>query len=178
MIIFLPSQKALLWVDLGGGDYRRVAPFVPSLNIIHYSHPIYTLPSSLLPFGNGTLDAGIHVFRGSPRGYLPLNNGLVVSDNPAGIDYRLRIFCRSDSASGNVGQFIGLDGTPLTSNSFFDIARRQPGEITMENSVDSQNALTASQQGVYTCRIALQSGEIRAINIGVYPSGFNSESLP
>ena len=80
--------------------------------------------------------------------------------------------------SGNVGQFIGLDGTPLTSNSFFDIARRQPGEITMENRVGSKNALTASQQGVYTCRIPKQSGEMRYIIVGVYPSGFNSESLP
>ena len=79
--------------------------------------------------------------------------------------------------SRNVGQFIGLNGTPLNSNRFFDIARRQPGEISIQNIVGSQNALTVSQQGVYTCRIPLQSGEIRDTNVGVYPSGFNSESL-
>ena len=79
--------------------------------------------------------------------------------------------------SRNVGQFIGLNGNALTSNSFFAIAGPQPGEITMVNTVGSQSALTASQQGVYTCRIPLQSGEMRDINIGVYPNGFNSEYL-
>ena len=120
------------------------------------------------------IDAGVHVFRGSPKGNF-LNNDLVISDSPAGNDFRFRIFCRSDSMLENVGQFIGLDGTPLSSNSFFAIARHQPGEISMENTVGSQNALTVSQQGVYTCRIPLQSGEMREINVGVYPSGFNSE---
>ena len=80
--------------------------------------------------------------------------------------------------SENVGEFIDLHGTSLNSNIFFDIAHRQPGEISIENKPVSQNALTPNQQGVYTCRIPLQSGVKRAINIGVYPSGFNSKSLP
>ena len=80
--------------------------------------------------------------------------------------------------SDNVGQFIDPDGNPLTSNSYFAIAHRQPGEVTMENTDSFQDALTTSQQGVYTCRIPLQNGEMRAINVGVYPSGFNSESRP
>ena len=79
--------------------------------------------------------------------------------------------------SRDVGQFIGLNGNALISNSFFAIARSQPGEITMVNTVGSQNTLPASEQGVYTCRIPLQSGEMRDINIGVYPNGFNSEYL-
>ena len=119
------------------------------------------------------IDTGIHLFRGSPRGSLP-NNDLAISENP-GNGFRLRIFCRSDSMSGNVGQFIGLNGNALTSNSFFAIAHPQPGEITVENIVGSQSALPASQQGVYTCRIPLQSGEMTEINVGVYPNGFNSE---
>ena len=80
--------------------------------------------------------------------------------------------------SENVGQFIGLDGTTaLTSNSFFDIARQIPGELTVQNIVGSQSALIASQQGVYTCRIPLQSGLMREINVGLYPNGFNSKLL-
>ena len=120
-------------------------------------------------------DAGIHIFRGSPRGNLPLNDGLVVSDDPAGNDYRFRIFCRSDSMSRNVGEFIGLDGNVLSSNSIFDIANLLPGEVRVENRVGSQSSLTASQEGIYTCRIPLQNGEIREINMGLYSSGFNSE---
>ena len=79
--------------------------------------------------------------------------------------------------SANVGEIIGLNGNALSSNSFFAIARGQPGEITIANTVGSQSALTASQQGVYTCRIPLQNGVRREINIGIYPSGFNSELL-
>ena len=119
------------------------------------------------------IGSGIQLFRGSPRGSLP-NNGLAISENP-GSGFRLRIYCRSDSMSENVGQFIGLNEIALTSNSVFAIARPQHGEITIENLVGSQSALTASQQGVYTCRIPLQSGEMTEINVGVYPNGFNSE---
>ena len=120
-------------------------------------------------------DAGIQIFRGIPRGNFPLTNGLVISDNPSGNDYRFRIFCRSDSMTGNVGEFIGLDGNVLSSNSIFSIANPQAGELRVQNRVGSQSSLTASQEGVYTCRIPLQNGEIREINVGVYSSGFNSE---
>ena len=77
--------------------------------------------------------------------------------------------------SRNVGQFIGLNGNALTSNGYFAIARPQPGEITVQNIIGSHGALTASQQGVYTCRIPVQSGETREINVGIYPNGFNSK---
>ena len=74
----------------------------------------------------------------------------------------------------NVGELIGLDGsTPITSNSCFNIDNLRPGELSVDNTVDLQ-PLPASKQGVYTCRIPLASGEQREINIGVYPSGFNS----
>ena len=127
-------------------------------------------------FSSPPADAGVHVFKGSPRGNSP-NNSLVVYDN-VGSGFRSRVYCRSDSMSANVGEFIGLDGTTaLNSNNLFAIARPQPGEITIENIVGSQSALTASQQGVYCCRIPLQSGVIREFNIGMYPSGFNSELL-
>ena len=136
---------------------------------------------SSVPPGLGLLilhfftDAGIHIFRGSPRGNFPLSNGLIVSDNPSGSDFRFRIFCRSNSMMGNVGEFIGVDGNVLSSNSIFDIASSQPGEIRIQNRVGSQNSLSTSQEGIYTCRIPLQNGEIREINVGVYSSGFNSK---
>ena len=117
--------------------------------------------------------AGLHVFSGTPSVSLP-DNGLVVADNP-GSGRRLRFFCRSDSLSENVGQLIGLDGTAITSSSFFAIARRQPGELSVDNTVGPQSALTASQRGVYTCRIPLQSGQMREINVGIYPAGFISK---
>ena len=123
-------------------------------------------------------DAGIHIFRGTQRGNFPLNNGLVVSENPASNDFRFRFFCRSDSMLENVGKFIGLDGnTSLTSTRFFDIDHRQPGELSVENKAGSENALTADQEGIYTCLIPLQDGKIRVINIGIYRFGFSSELI-
>ena len=76
----------------------------------------------------------------------------------------------------NVGMLIGPDGTTVTTGEIFTIARQQPGELTVEN-ILSQNNLTASDQGVYICRIPLQSGEMRDIHVGIYPSGFNSKYI-
>jgi len=49
------------------------------------------------------------------------------------------------------------------------------GELRIQNTVGSQQPLPASEQGIYTCQILLQSGEMVMINIGVYPIGFNCE---
>ena len=120
--------------------------------------------------------AGIHVFNGGPYEQstsLP-NNGLVVSLDEQRRYYRLRFFCRSDSMEENVGMLIGLDGrTAVTTNSYFNIDNPQPGELTVHNT-SLETPLPASEQGMYTCRIPLESGEQKDINIGVYPIGFNS----
>ena len=122
------------------------------------------------------IGAGIHVFRGNSTGSFS-NNGLV-SLNPMDTKFRLRLFCRSDSMMEGVGKFIGLDGSPIVThnNSFFEIFNHQPGELGVVNFVANSTDLTASGQGVYTCRIPLQSGETVEMNIGIYPSGFKSRS--
>ena len=119
--------------------------------------------------------AGIYVFIGVPRRSLP-NNGLVISLNTATNGFLFRYFCRSDSVTETVGMFIGLDNTIITTGNVFDITRPQAGELRVENT-PSQTALTALDQGVYTCRIPLQSGAMMNINIGIYPSGFKSKCL-
>ena len=89
----------------------------------------------------------------------------------------LRFYCRSDSTVKNLGELIGPDGTAITSNDVFEIStNRIGGEIEVVNFVGS-NDVTSSEQGVYTCRIPLQSGVIREINIGIYPNVFNSEFI-
>ena len=104
------------------------------------------------------------------------SNNDLVSLNPMDMKFRLRLFCRSDSMMEDVGKLIGLNGSPIVTHdsSFFNISNPQPGELYVENIANSTN-LTDSGQGVYTCRIPLQSGETREINIGIYPSGFRSE---
>ena len=76
-----------------------------------------------------------------------------------------------------VGQLIGLDGTAITSNNFFAISNSNRGEVNVESFVGTQDDLTADGQGVYTCRIPLESEEMREINIGVYPTTFNCEFI-
>ena len=125
--------------------------------------------------------AGIHVFRGASTGNLQVpgslpNNGIVISLNTTG-HINFRFFCRSDSMMSNVGMLIGPDGTTVTTGDVFDISRAQPGELRVENNPLLNYVLTASDQGVYTCRIPLQSGEMRDINVGIYPSGFNSKDV-
>ena len=118
--------------------------------------------------------AGFHVFNGASAGSQP-NNGLAIS-NDAGSGFRIRFFCRSDSLTLNVGELIGLDGNTFSGNDYLAIDNRvNGGELRIENVVGSQQPLPASEQGIYTCRIPLQSGVNGTINIGVYPFGFNCE---
>ena len=121
--------------------------------------------------------AGIFVFTGSGETGAQPNNGLVISRNPV-IGQRFRFFCRSNSLTRHVGELIGLDESPVTAGSTFEFPTpRNGGELGVENIVGTHSLLPASEQGVYTCRIPLEGGEMREINIGVYPSGFSSELL-
>ena len=120
------------------------------------------------------IGAGIHVFNGVPKGSFP-NNSLVSVDATDTM-FRLRLFCRSDSMMRDVGELIGLDGNPIVTHnvSFFNISHTQPGELRVANK-PSLTVLPAGEQGVYTCRIPLRSGEMREISIGIYPNRFTSE---
>ena len=118
--------------------------------------------------------AEFHVFNGANTGSQP-NNGLVVSANPESAR-RFRFFCRSDSLTRNVGEFIGPDGNTISGNDHLVFEpSRNGGELRIENVVGSEEPLPASEQVIYTCQMPLQSGEVMIINIGVYPIGFNCE---
>ena len=124
------------------------------------------------------IGAGIHVFNGiAPIGSQP-NNGLVRPIVPAEGTRRLHFFCRSDSTMRNLGEVIGLEGTAITSTPVFEIITNSGngGELQVTNSIESSD-VTSSEQGVYTCRIPLQSGVITEINIGIYPNTFNCEFI-
>ena len=68
---------------------------------------------------------------------------------------------------------IGPDGTTVASDDVIQIEHQQPYHLR----VYAYNNLTASDQGVYTCHIPLQSGKNRSINVGIYPGGFSSKCL-
>ena len=133
----------------------------------------YTLPVVDILFFPG---AGIFVVTGFGESAAQPNNDLVISHDLVS-GRRFRFFCRSNSLTFDVGELIGLDGSLVVANSFFNFETPgNGGELRIENTAGFEVPLTASEQGVYTCRIPLEGGEeIREINIGVYPSGFNCE---
>ena len=128
------------------------------------------------------IGAGIHVFNGLPPVGSQSNNGLVrpiVSTSTDPSTRRLRFFCRSDSTMRNVGELIGPGGTAITTNAVFEVTTNSAngGELQVDNFVTANDDVTSSEQGVYTCRIPLQSGLISDINVGIYPNAFNCEFI-
>ena len=120
--------------------------------------------------------AGIHVSNGASIsvGYHRNNSVLVSIDDSS--DYRLRFYCLSGTDLYEQGELLGLDGDTLTDDTFFNTTNEEPGALVVMNSVDGgQDAITQSQQGVYTCRISDETGELREVGIGIYPAGFNCE---
>ena len=78
-----------------------------------------------------------------------------------------------------IGELIGPGGIAITSSEsdVFEISTgKNGGELEVANFVTA-SILTSSEQGVYTCRIPLQSGVIKEINIGIYSSVFNCEFI-
>ena len=128
------------------------------------------------------IGAGIHVFNGLPPIGSQPNNGLVrpiATTSEKTVTRHLRFFCRSNSTMRNIGELIGLGGTAINSSEsdVFEISTgRNGGEFEVTNFVTA-SVLTSSEQGVYTCRIPLQSGVIKEINIGIYPTVCNCEFI-
>ena len=122
--------------------------------------------------------AGIHVFNGASTGDLQVpgslpDNGIVISlTTPGSVGHYFRFYCRSDSMMNNVGMLIGPDGTTVASGDVIQVE-----QLFFQLHIYAYNDLTANDQGVYSCHIPLQSGEIRSINVGIYPSGFSSKCL-
>ena len=100
------------------------------------------------------------------------NNGLIIANSGESF----RFLCRSNSSSTtDLGGLIGLDENFVVDGTFFEYRNTNtPGELNIFN---SQTTLTASEQGVYTCRMPFEGGGEGEINIGVYLNGFNSELI-
>ena len=105
------------------------------------------------------------------------NNGLVISTNPTS-GRRFFFDCRSNSSNIGVGDFIGLNGPIVEDTDFFNFQDTvHGGEISIINNVGSEDPLSASGQGVYTCRMPFEGGGEGEFNIGIYPNGFSSELI-
>ena len=82
--------------------------------------------------------------------------------------------CVSNSSQPDEGEITGLDGTTLTSGSDWNVdnGANVPGFIRATNT-----AFTASDQGIYTCTISDDNGNVMVFNVGLYPTAFNGECI-
>ena len=116
-----------------------------------------------------------------PTSALP-NNGIVIALDVTSGD-RISFQCRSGSMAKGVGQLVDLDGNTFAigeNSGVFSVQQTgsgsnvQPGSVQFHNRVGAET-LTATDEGVYTCRIPDETGSDVDVNIGVYQSGFNSK---
>ena len=70
----------------------------------------------------------------------------------------------------NVGELIGLNGSVMHNTSFLEILHSLPGELDVRSNVSGHTLMPPSEEGIYTCRIPLNNGEVEEINIGIYRS--------
>ena len=63
-----------------------------------------------------------------------------------------------------MGEFIGVDGNIIST-----VTHPHRGSVSL--------SLHTADQGIFTCRIPDETGELREVNFGVYPNGFNSELI-
>ena len=103
-----------------------------------------------------------------------MNNSLI----KAASNQHLEFMCMSGSKQGGVGHFIGRDGQDITykyGDPFYVSigGTENPGWVQ----VSSYNTLYAAYQGIYTCRIPDETGNLVDINVGLYCYEFNSELL-
>ena len=103
---------------------------------------------------------------------LPIaNNGLIIARS----DDRLRLFCVSNSSQSGEGMITGRDGNTLTSSNsdwFVNRGGNIPGFIRATTST-----FTASDQGIYTCTINDDNGNVMIFNVGLYLTAFSGECI-
>lgn len=103
------------------------------------------------------------------------NDGLIVAQP---FTNRISEFrCLSGSTQYNVGQFIGTNGVNIVSDTrdpFYISRGRQfsPGVIH----VRSNRELETEYEGIYTCQMPDETGNVTSINVGLYRHGVGGKS--
>ena len=118
---------------------------------------------------------------------LSLPNNSIITSYAGSVGYystyrRMAFYCCSTSTSGYTGSFIGLNGNSYS------------GRITVQHYSSShvyagciylyldkaysdyfQNVLSASEQGIYTCRMPDSAGRNIDVNVGIYCDDYTSK---
>ena len=112
------------------------------------------------------------------------NNSIITSSNSYyhtyNPSYRMSFYCCSNSTtSGSTGTFIGLNGNSYSgiinvqryssSNSYAGCMNIY---LTKHYGSYSQNYLSASEEGIYTCRMSDSTGRNIDVSVGIYRHGY------
>ena len=95
---------------------------------------------------------------------------------------RMGFYCCSNSTtSGSTGSFIGRNGNTYSgrfSVQHYSSSHSYAGcmYIYLDGSYYSQNYLSSSEEGIYTCHMPDSVGRNIDISVGIYRHGYNSES--
>lgn len=112
----------------------------------------------------------------STAGVLP-NNSIIFPDSSGRIGL---LECISGSLVADRGQWIGPDGTDLTTTAEdpFEVAiggEDDPGTIQIMSTFITAPFLEADN-GVYSCSLPDENGDTAHLSVGIYVDGFNSMS--
>ena len=93
---------------------------------------------------------------------------------------RMGFYCCSNSTSGTTGSFIGLNGNSYSGR--INVQRFSSSSsvagcmyISLRGSYYSQNYLSASEEGIYTCRMPDSTGRNIELSVGIYRHGYTSK---
>ena len=133
--------------------------------------------------------AGIHVTNSQLRySSLSLPNNSIITTYTGYLSrsYRYKnyrrvgFYCCSNSTSGSTGSFIALNGNSYSGR----ISVRHLSSsssvagcmyIYLDGSYYTQNYLSASEEGIYTCRMPDSAGRNIDVSVGIYRRGYTSE---
>ena len=92
------------------------------------------------------------------------NNSAISADDDGGIN---ELICCSGSEAGNVGVWIAPDGADITNTMHpFNVTvggSGNPGFLSIRSP-----HLSHDDQGVYTCQIPDEDGQMQTIHVGIY----------
>ena len=119
---------------------------------------------------------------------LSLPNNSIITSHTGSFSYRssytrMGFYCCSNSTtSGSTGTLIGVNGNSYSGS--FSFQRYSYSNslagcmyISLQKAYHSysQNVLSSSEQGIYTCRMPDSAGRNIDVNVGIYRHGYTSK---
>ena len=151
-----------------------------SLCLLLVSSCLVSYHSECAKFVDAFSGAGIYAATADDVSLGPItNNGLIISRHDA-----LKVECVSNSSVAGVGSITTSGGailTPDTTPSTLKLNNpfSRPGVLRLQSIVEgkpkSSHHLRESDQGIYTCNIPDDNGNVISLNFGLYPPEFDGE---